>query len=124
MNIDYAELRNTADSLINDFSKGQKASLMKGEKVKDVKTGKVEKTFREVDNGVAVRTRYSEEAIAQSNGVIDAGDVKFICRFREKPEEVMDRIRYAGVDYNIIHCDPIDPTGEYVVTYIIQGRKA
>ena len=124
MDIDYAALRNTADSLITGFSKGQPASLLKGEKVKDPKTGKVTVTFREVPNGVAVMANYSEETIAASDGVIGAGDVKFVCRFSEKPTEVEDRIRYAGEDYNIIHCRPINPTGNYVVTYVIQGRKA
>lgn len=124
MDIDYEALRNTADSLINGFSKGQTASLLKGEKKKDPKTGKVTVSFREVPNGFAVMTSYSEEAIAASDGVIGAGDVKFICRFNENPTEVEDRIRYAGEDYNIIHCRPIDPTGTFAVTYVIQGRKA
>ncbi len=124
MDFDYAGLRNTADSLINGFSKNQKASLLKGMKKKDPKTGKVSITFREVPNGVAVMTSYSEETIAASNGIIGAGDVRFICRFDEKPVEVEDRIRFAGEDYNIVHCKPINPTGDYAVTYIIQGRKA
>lgn len=122
--MDYATLRNVADSLITDFSNGQVATLLKGESVKDPKTGKVTKTYREVAGGLAVMTTYSEEAIAASNGVIEAGDVKFVCRFSEKPTEVKDRIRYAGEDYNINHCRPINPTGDYVVTYVIQGRKA
>ena len=122
--MDYSVLRTVTDSLINSFSNGQSAVLLKGEKKTDPKTGKITKTFREVDGGLAVMTSYSEETIAQSDGVIGAGDVKFICRFSEKPTEVEDRIRYAGEDYNIIHCRPIDPTGGYVVTYVIQGRKA
>ena len=67
---------------------------------------------------------YTEEAIAQSNGVLKAGDVKFVARFTESPTEVEDRIRYANVEYNVVHFRPIDPTGGYVVTYIIQGRKS
>lgn len=122
--MDYEVLRNVADSLITDFSNGQNAVLLKGVKASDPKTGKVTKTFREVDGGLAVMTSYSEETIAQSDGVIGAGDVKFICRFPEKPTEVEDRIRYAGEDYNIIRCRPINPTGGYVVTYVVQGRKA
>lgn len=122
--MDYTALRSVADSLIQDFSNGQSASLMKGEKIKDPKTGKVTVSFREIPGGLAVMTSYSEEAIAASNGVIEAGDVKFVCRFEEKPLEVQDRIRYAGMDYNIVHCRPINPSGDYVVTYVIQGRKA
>ena len=122
--MDYVSLRSTADSLINDFSDEQKAVLLKGEKVKDPRTGRITVTFREVDGGLAVMTNYSEETIAASNGVIGAGDVKFVCRFSEKPEEAVDRIRYAEEDYNIIHCRPVNPTGDYVVTYVIQGRKA
>ncbi len=121
--MDYVSLRTTADSLITDFSNGQKAVLLKGEKEKD-STGRTIVHFREVDDGLAVMTNYSEEAIAASNGVIGAGDVKFVCRFKESPTEVQDRIRYAGVEYNVIHCRPVNPTGDYVVTYIIQGRKA
>ena len=122
--MDYVSLRSTADSLINNFSNEQKTVLLKGEKVKDPRTGKITVTFREVDGGLAVMTNYSEETIAASNGVIGAGDVKFVCRFSEKPEEAVDRIRYAEEDYNIIHCRPVNPTGDYVVTYVIQGRKA
>lgn len=122
--MDYAALRSVADSLIADFSNGQTAILLKGEKVKDPATGKITKTYREVTGGLAVKTNYSEEVIAQSDGVIGAGDAKFVCRFSEPPTEVEDRIRYGGVDYNIIHCKVIDPSGGYVVTYVIQGRKA
>ena len=122
--MDYVSLRSVADTLINDFSNGQTASLLKGEKKKDPKTGKITVSFREVENGLAVMTNYSEETIAASDGVIGAGDVKFVCRFSEKPTEVEDRVRFAGEDYNIIHCRPVNPTGDYVVTYVIQGRKA
>lgn len=122
--MDYASLRSVADTLINDFSNGQTASLLKGEKIKDPKTGKITVTFREVEGGLAVMTNYSEETIAASDGVIGAGDVKFVCRFSEKPEEAVDRVRFAGEDYNIIHCRPVNPSGDYVVTYVIQGRKA
>ncbi len=117
--MDYSALRSVADSLITDFSNGQSAVLLKGEK-----TDKGRTVFREVDNGLAVMTSYSEEAIAASNGVIGAGDVKFVCRFTEPPTEVQDRVRYGDVEYNIIHCRPINPSGNYVVTYVIQGRKA
>lgn len=122
--MDYEALRNVADSLITDFSGGQTAVLLKGEKKTDPKTGKVIKSWREVDDGLAVMTSYSEEAIGKSDSVIQAGDVKFVCRFSEKPTEAEDRIRYGGVDYNVIHCRPIDPTGAYIVTYVVQGRKA
>lgn len=121
--MDYESMRAIADSLITDFSKGQKAVLLKGEKEKDA-TGRTTVKFREVDDGLAVMTAYSEEAIAASNGVIGAGDVKFVCRFKEPPTEVQDRVRYGDVEYNIIHCRPINPTGAYVVTYVIQGRRA
>ena len=121
--MDYAALRSVADSLITDFSNGQKAVLLKGEKIKDQTTGRITVNFREVD-GLAVMTNYAEETIAKSDGVIGAGDVKFVCRFGEKPTEVEDRIRYAGEDYNVVHCKPVNPAGDYVVTYIIQGRKA
>lgn len=117
--MDYQSLRTTADSLITDFSNGQSAILLKGEKTPTGRT-----TYREVPGGRAVMTSYSEEAIAASNGVIGAGDVKFVCRFDEPPTEVQDRVRYCSVDYNVIHCRPINPTGDYVVTYVIQGRKA
>ena len=123
--MDYEALRNVADSLIDEFSNGQSAVLLKGEKTTDPKTGRMTKTFREVsEDARAVMTSYSEETIAQSDGVVKAGDVKFICRFSEEPTEVEDRVRYAGVDYNIVHFRPVNPTGDYVVTYVIQGRKA
>ena len=123
--MDYEALRNVADSLIDSFSNGQTAALLKGEKTTDPKTGRMTKTFREVsEDARAVMTSYSEETIAQSDGVVKAGDVKFICRFSEEPTEVEDRVRYAGVDYNIVHFRPVNPTGDYVVTYVIQGRKA
>ena len=122
--MDYVALREVADNLIANFSNGKPATLLKGEKVKDPVTGKEVKEFREVPDGLAVMTNYSEEAIAASGGVINAGDVKFVCRFSEKPTEQRDRIRYADEDYNVLHCRPINPTGDYVVTYVIQGRKA
>lgn len=123
--MDYSNLRATADGLIDFFSNNQTAVLLKGETVKDPETGKNVNRFREVaSDSRAVRTSYSEETIAQSDGVIKAGDVKFIARFPEEPTEVKDRIRYAGIEYNVIHFKPVDPTGDYVVTYIIQGRKA
>ena len=123
--MDYNALRNVADSLIDSFSNGQTALLLKGEKLKDPKTGKITKSFREVSaDARAVMTSYSEEAISASNGVVNAGDVKFVARFTEEPTEVEDRVRYAGVDYNVIHFRPINPTGDYVVTYVIQGRRA
>ena len=122
--MDYSALRSVADSLITDFSNGQSAILLKGEKVKDPVSGRQVVQFREVPGGLAVMTNYSEEAVAASNGVIGAGDVKFVCRFPEPPTEVNDRIRYAGEDYNVLHCRPINPVGDYVVTYVIQGRKA
>jgi hypothetical protein len=122
--MDWSTFRATADSLIDFFSNGQAAVLMKGEKVKDPKTGKVSKVFREVEGGRAVMVNYSEETIAASDGVIGAGDVKFICNFSEAPTEVEDRIKYAGEEYNVIHCKQINPQGDYVVTYVIQGRKA
>lgn len=122
--MDYGALRSVADSLITDFSNGQSAILLKGEKVKDPVSGRQTVHFREVPGGLAVMTNYSEEAVAASNGVIGAGDVKFVCRFPEPPTEVNDRIRYAGEDYNVLHCRPINPAGDYVVTYVIQGRKA
>ena len=117
--MDYQSLRSVADSLITDFSNGQSAVLLKGEKTPTGRT-----TYREVPGGLAVMTSYSEEVISQSKGVIEAGDVKFVCRFDEPPTEVQDRVRYGGVDYNVIHSRPINPTGDYVVTYVIQGRKA
>ena len=123
--MNYSALRNIADNLIDTFSNNQTAILLKGEKKKDASTGRIIKTYREVTGSSrAVMTSYSEEAIASSNGVLNAGDVKFICRFSETPTEVEDKIRYAGVDYNIIHFRPINPTGDCVVTYVIQGRKA
>ena len=123
--MDYSPLRSVADSLIDYFSNNQEAVLLKGEKVTDYATGKITKPYREVStDSRAVMTSYSEEAIAQSNGVLKAGDVKFVARFDEEPTEVEDRVRYAGVEYNIIHYRPVNPTGDYVVTYIIQGRKA
>lgn len=123
--MDWSIMRNTADELIDMFSNGQTATLLKGEKVKDRETGKIIKTYREAEgDSRAVMLNYSEETIAQSDGVIGAADVKFICRFSEPPVEAEDRIRYAGVDYNVIHCKQINPQGDYVVTYIIQARKA
>lgn len=122
--MDYAQLQTVSNSLINNFSNGQEAILLKGEKKKDSKTGKISMSFRQVTGGYAVMTNYSEEAIAASNGVLGAGDVKFICSFKEKPTEVEDRIRFANEDYNIIHCRPISPTGDFTITYVIQGRKA
>jgi len=122
--MDWSTFRATADSLIDFFSNGQAAVLMKGEKEKDPKTGKVVKVFREVEGGRAVMVNYSEETIAASDGVIGAGDVKFICNFSEAPTEVEDRIKYAGQEYNVVHCKQINPQGDYVVTYVIQGRKA
>lgn len=123
--MDWSELRDAADELIDDFSNNQTAILLKGEKIKDETTGKTIVSFREVEgDSRAVMINYSEEAIAASDGVIGAGDVKFICRFSEPPTEVKDRIRFAGVDYNVVHCKPINPQGDYVITYIIQGRKA
>lgn len=123
--MDYVALRKVADDLIDEFSNHQEAVLLKGEKVIDPKTGKITKTFKEISSDTrAVMTSYSEEAIAQSNGVLKAGDVKFIARFTVEPTEVEDRIRYANVEYNVMHFRPIDPTGDYVITYIIQGRKA
>ena len=123
--MDYTALRQLADGLIDEFSNKQEAILLKGEKTVDPVTGKVKKTFREVSSDTrAVMVSYTEEAIAQSNGVLKAGDVKFVARFTESPTEVEDRIRYAGVEYNVVHFRPIDPTGDYVITYIIQGRKS
>lgn len=123
--MDYASLRQTADGLIDNFSNNQKAVLLKGEKIKDPETGRISYNYREVSSDArAVMTSYSEEAIAQSNGVLKAGDVKFVARFSEEPTEVDDRIQYAGVNYNVVHYRPVNPTGNYVVTYIIQGRKA
>lgn len=122
--MDYAAMRSVADSLISGFSNGQTAVLLKGEKTKNASTGKIARTYREVTGGLAVMTRYEEEAIANSGGVIEAGDVKFVCRFSEKPVEIEDRIVYAGETYSIIHCSPVNPAGNYVVVYIIQGRKA
>ena len=123
--MDYAALRQLADGLIDEFSNKQEAILLKGEKIVDPVTGKMKKTFREVSSDTrAVMVSYTEEAIAQSNGVLKAGDVKFVARFTESPTEVEDRIRYAGVEYNVVHFRPIDPTGDYVITYIIQGRKS
>lgn len=123
--MDYEALRKVADSLIDNFSNKQTAVLLKGETVKDPETGKQKNVFREVaEDARAVRTRYSEEAISQSNGLLKAGDVKFIARFSEAPTEIKDRVRYGGVEYNVIHVDPVDPTGDYAVAYIIQGRKA
>lgn len=121
--MDWSEMRFAADELIDDFSNGQSSILLKGSVKKDPNTGKNTRIFREVV-GRAVMVNYSEETIAASDGVIGAGDVKFICRFDEPPVEVDDRIRYAGADYNVVHCKPINPQGDYVVTYIIQGRKA
>lgn len=123
--MDYTSLRSVADSLIDSFSNGQTAVLLKGEKVKDSSTGRISKSFRKIEGSSrAVMISYSEETIAASDGVLNAGDVKFVCRFPEKPTEVEDRIRYAGEEYNIVHCRPINPTGNYAVTYVIQGRKA
>ena len=123
--MDYAALRRVADSLIDEFSNHQEAVLLKGTKIKDPMTGKITMEYREVSVDTrAVMTRYSEEAIAKSEGLIKAGDVKFVARFTEAPTEVDDRVRYAGVSYNIILSRPIDPTGDYAVAYVIQGRKA
>lgn len=121
--MNYNTLRSVADNLINNFSNNQTAILMKAAKTTNPITGKVTKNFTELV-GLAVMTNYNEEAISKSDSVIEAGDVKFVCRFSEKPIEQEDRIKYAGVEYNIINCNPVDPTGALVVTYIIQGRKA
>lgn len=121
--MDYSALRSVSDSLITGFSNSQSAYLLKGEKSKDISTGKVLKTYRQVA-GLAVMTGYSEESIGQSGGVVEAGDVKFVCRFSEKPVEAVDRIRYAGTDYNLIHVRSVDPQGSLPVVYIVQGRRA
>lgn len=121
--MDYTALRSVSDSLIKGFSNGQSAVLLKGKKSRDIETGKIRKSFRQVP-GLAVMTGYTEEAIGQSGGVVEAGDVKLICRFSEKPVEAEDRIRYAGTDYNIIHARTVDPQGSSAVVYIVQGRKA
>lgn len=123
--MDWSVFRNTADNLIDMFSNKQTAVLLKGEQIKDRETGKLIKSFREVEgDSRAVMVNYSEETIAASDGVIGAADVKFICRFSEPPVEAKDRIRYAGVDYNVIHCNQVNPQGDYVVTYVIQARRA
>lgn len=123
--MDYSALRAVADSLIDSFSNNQQAVLMKGEKQKDPSTGRIFKTYREIQSSSrAVMTSYSEEAIAASGGVLEAGDVKFVCRFSEAPTEIEDRIRFAGSEYNVIHCRSVDPSGEGAVVYVVQGRKA
>ena len=43
--MDYQAMRNIADSLITEFSNGEPATLLKGEKVKDQQTGAIKKTF-------------------------------------------------------------------------------
>ena len=63
--MDYESMRAMADSLITDFSNGQKAVLLKGEKEKDA-TGRTTVKFREVDNGLQITMTKKEEKLGKA----------------------------------------------------------
>lgn len=119
--MDYTSFYEVAQGLISDF--GAPAVLNKQTNSYDKRTGKVTKTVVNHD-GIAVKTKYSAESMGQSDSMIKAGDVKIIGQFPVAPVESKDQLTFGGVLYNIISVDTISPSGDMVIVYVMQGRKA
>ena len=52
---------------------------------------------------------------------IKAGDVNIMCIFDSKPE-VNDVIQFGTKEYNCVSIDEVNPDGNTVLYYTIQGR--
>lgn len=119
--MDYEAMYDTAEELITEF--GSTATLNHPVTTKDDTTKKVTTTTVSY-SGLAVKTLYDSEAIGKSDGVIKAGDVKFVCQFAIEPSEQKDRIVFGGITYTIINVETVQPDGATTLIYIVQGRKA
>lgn len=119
--MDYLSLKDTAINLITEF--GKECVLKKqGESFYNPETMENETLYTEVA-GVAVRLGYETEAVGASNGLIQAGDLRFICSFEECPVETEDFILFQGIEYTVINVADVSPDGETVLIYKVQARK-
>ena len=118
--MDYTSFYNIAKQLLIEF--GKAATLQQITSVRNPVNGKTIKKTKSL-SGLCVMSKYDAEAIAKSNSVIQAGDVKLICQFPVRPVEVSDKVIF-GTKYNIINVETINPDTSLDITYIIQGRKA
>lgn len=122
--MDYSPFQNLATDLLTDF--GAPAILRKpdGKPRFDENQKKVVQKWIEIE-GLAVRTKYSAEAIGDSNGVIKAGDARLVCRFDfDIPTELRDEIEFGGVRYNCIQVDTVEPNGSDTIVCVVQGRRS
>lgn len=69
--------------------------------------------------GYAVRENYNNDIIDGS--LIQAGDVRFVCSFKQKPK-IGNILKFGKDTYTIINVETINPNGEIDVVYIIQAR--
>jgi len=122
---DYEGIADTTLSLLEDFGNPFILKHQVGTPKYNPKTKKTDASYEDF-SGTGVMTRYEGDAIGRSNNVINAGDMKFICQLDDKsiiPTEFTDKISFMGVVYNIVNKDPINPSGDYAVAYIIQARR-
>ena len=124
MGMNYGVFQNLAQNLLNKF--GAPATLRKpdGKPRFDENQKKVVQKWIEV-KGLAVKTKYSAEAMGESGGLIHAGDVRLVCKFDfDIPTEMKDEVEFGGVRYNCITVDTVEPNGSDTIVYIIQGRRS
>lgn len=121
--MDYAPFQELAQGLLEDF--GSRAVLRKpdGKPRFDENQKKVVQKWIEAE-GIAVKTKYSAEAVGEAGGLIKSGDVRLVCRFAEPPTEARDEIEFGGVLYNCIQVDTVEPNGADAVVFIVQGRRS
>lgn len=119
--MDYTSFYNIAKQLLTEF--GKSATLHKITSVRNPTSGKTVKTDKTY-TGLCVMSKYDAEAIAKSDSVIKAGDVKLITQFSVQPTEVSDKVVFGSNQYNIINVSTINPDTSVDIIYIVQGRKA
>lgn len=115
---DYSKYVEKANIKITQY--GNPITLIKrsGEPVYNPDTDEYEQqeqTFK----GYAIQSTYSGRMIDGTN--IKMGDVKFMTSIDEEPM-VNDKLNYMGKEYTIISVSQINPNGEKVIYYDIQGR--
>lgn len=111
--MDYVALRQTAYNLLKTFGNPKKSILFHRETDGSVKEYK----------GVAVKLRYSEEAIGLNSNVINAGDAKVLCLFDVMPTETKDIIQIENDKFSVIHSGDTSPDNITKLLYTVQVRK-
>lgn len=126
MAISYKKMRKISQKLIGDNGAPFVLRHPDGQSVYDPITDTSTRSYIDY-TGKCIRKVYSAEAIGESESIIKAGDVEFVCVFDDltvEPTEQTDKILFADKEYNILHSLEINPNGQMPIAFRLHTRKA